>query len=260
MITVRQPTSDDLSAVRSLLLESFSRRLHPYLTYTQSGIHRFLELRLAQSSSFPGSEILVACDEFDHLVGFADFRIAEDLAFLSYICVSAQARRSGVGKALLSRLVEKSHSQARLELDVFDESEAAHRLYGSLGFEAVSRQAWISRALPEGSSPLGVPSIKDVLASQSIYGFCDLTLGPPTPGHRFGMLGTGMLRCFDSADIGNDDLLASLRATFPGLTRAFTIAPEGAESDLGTQYEVVNRSTRLSRQLSHDTNRLENAR
>ena len=250
MTTVRPLRAADVGAVQDLLLQSFPARLHPYMTYTQFGISRFLELRLDQPESFPGTVALVACDGGGHVLGFADFRIADKSAFLSYICVSHRARRSGIANSLIRRLLDIAPEEtSRVELDVFDESHAALRMYDSLGFEAMSRQVWVARALPPASAPIAIPSIKDVHASLQVYGFCDLTLGPPTTERRFGILGKRTLRCFGAADIGDDATLASLRGSFPALTSAFTIAPEGAEGDLPS-HEVINRSTRLSLDLT----------
>lgn len=245
MTTVRPLCAGDLGAVQDLLLQSFPARLHPYMTYTQFGISRFLELRLDRPESFPGTVALVACDIGGQVVGFADFRIADKSAFLSYICVSHLARRSGIANTLIRRFLDIAPVEtSRVELDVFDESHAALRMYDSLGFEAMSRQMWVGRALPPAATPIAIPSIKDVDASLRVYGFCDLTLGRPTTERRFGILGKRTLRCFAAADFGDDATLASLRGSFPALTTAFTIAPEGAAGDLPS-HQVINRSTRL---------------
>lgn len=247
MTAVRPLTPRDLEAVQELLLDSFSTRLHPYLTYTQRGIDRFLGLRLEHAESFPGSIALVACDQRDEVVGFADFRVGEESGFLSYICVSAQARRSGVATSLINGLFEMAPpGMSRVELDVFDQSRAALRMYESLGFVPTSRQVWVTRTLPLGSSAVAVASIKDVHASQAVYGFCDFALAPPRAGRRFGILGGLVLRCFDAADLVDDAVLAELKATFPGLATAFTLAPEATAADLLGAYDTVNRSTRLA--------------
>ena len=58
-----------------------------------------------------------------------------------------------------------------------------------------------------------------------------------------------MLRCFDLTDIDDDDVLASVRATFPRLTGAFVITDKELGATPGSGLTVFNQSIRMSADL-----------
>lgn len=83
--------------------------------------------------------------------GFAVFRIAADEAELLAIGVLEQARRQGLGRALLSAVLDDAAAaNARvLFLEAAVDNDAALALYRDLGFEAIGlRPAYYHR--PEG--------------------------------------------------------------------------------------------------------------
>lgn len=70
------------------------------------------------------------------LAGFVAARIAVDVCELESIVVDAQARRAGVGKALLACLLEwaRSHHSSRVELEVRSKNNSALAFYEQAGF------------------------------------------------------------------------------------------------------------------------------
>jgi ribosomal-protein-alanine N-acetyltransferase len=76
------------------------------------------------------------------LVGYAVGVAAADEAELSNIAVLDSARRSGVGRALLSAVIREAMNRraARLYLEVRASNAAARALYSSAGFDETGRR------------------------------------------------------------------------------------------------------------------------
>lgn len=133
--------------------------LAPYLT--QSGVHcrwmirrDFAEVLAIDAASFPGRPWderklvaylrchktigMVAEDRAGRVVGFFVYVLAKSEIRLVRLAVHPGARRSGVGLAMLSKLIQKLHPQrSRLTLYVRESNLAACRFYRSAGIRAV---------------------------------------------------------------------------------------------------------------------------
>lgn len=82
--------------------------------------------------------------------GMVMARVAADEAEILTICVTPDARRRGLGRALLLAAHDEAlHRGARkLFLEVADHNDPAHRLYTALGFVEVGRRR---NYYPDGS-------------------------------------------------------------------------------------------------------------
>ena len=130
--TVREATSDDLGSIVVLLGE-----LHVRSTAVADA--DAWEAILTQT----GRTILLAERNGD-AVGTADLWIAPSLlhgaiprAFVNYVAVLANARRSGVGRALMEDAQRRAASAGCGDLLLMpgDHRPDAHRFYGALGYE-----------------------------------------------------------------------------------------------------------------------------
>ena len=74
--------------------------------------------------------------------GFVMTRVASDEAEILTIAVSPQARRKGIGRALMLAAIRHAQSQGArtMFLEVAETNVAAATLYGSLGFREVGRR------------------------------------------------------------------------------------------------------------------------
>lgn len=86
---------------------------------------------------------LIAALEGEAPAGFALARLAADEAELLTIAVAAEARRRGLGLALMEALQSRlaARGARRLFLEVGAGNRAASALYRKLGFEAAGRRA-----------------------------------------------------------------------------------------------------------------------
>jgi ribosomal-protein-alanine acetyltransferase len=84
---------------------------------------------------------LLAAEE-NGVVGFAAVRPVAGEAQVYMIAVAAGARRRGVGRALLSRGLDRAKSAGcdRATLEVSEKNAAAVKLYESFGFRVVGRR------------------------------------------------------------------------------------------------------------------------
>lgn len=89
---------------------------------------------------------LVACHD-GHIVGFVSFYVAEAVAWIGWLGVSAGSHRSGIGRALLARLFEELHAHGVPEVradtlgDSVDHEPYARTraFYAGLGFTQLRR-------------------------------------------------------------------------------------------------------------------------
>lgn len=121
---------------------------------------------------------------------------------LAGMCVTPAARRHGVGRALLQRLLDDAagRSERAMVLEVIAQNAPAVRLYEAAGFTKVRRLVGFTGA-PAASAPDGPPTpeaidIRELAAAVGRYGLPDLpwqisaeTLaqqGPPARAFRCG--------------------------------------------------------------------------
>jgi [ribosomal protein S18]-alanine N-acetyltransferase len=85
---------------------------------------------------------LIAAERDGRLVGYAICWSVADQAELGNIAVAAEARGSGVGRALLDGALAKVRVRGVQEcfLEVRESNEGAQRLYRQAGFEVVGRR------------------------------------------------------------------------------------------------------------------------
>lgn len=224
----RQMQSADLPEVAALLRGSFSPCLRPYMAYTQHGVASFLAARLEHPRSFPQQFLGVATDETGRVLGYVDFRLSTPTeCFLSYVCVSEDARRLGVATALIVHFCGRQASLEGIELDVFVDNASALNLYRRLGFASTEGSTWLLRELPAPSMELKVLQLTTSRAAHTVYGFCEFRVEWEGREIRLGRIGTEVLRCFDRETFGNENLLAGVRATFPDVTQALAIVASG---------------------------------
>ncbi len=97
----------------------------------------------------PHDRIIVALDG-SRVVGMAGMRIsvfihrARPVARLTTMIVTKEARRGGIGRALVERieLLARQTGCGALELTSGEERSDAHRFYEALGFERTSVRYW----------------------------------------------------------------------------------------------------------------------
>ena len=156
---LRTATADDLPFLRQMLYEAACWRPgeHPPLEQVLESprISRYLT-----GWGRPGDEGVVAV-EHGELLGAAWLRVFSSAepghGFVSEavpeltIAVASEARRRGVGRALLRSLLERARASGHesLSLSVERDNEVAVRLYERAGFEAVSgdERAWTMQCL-----------------------------------------------------------------------------------------------------------------
>ena len=76
-------------------------------------------------------------EEAGEILGYCGFIFVLDEAEIPNVCVKASARKQGVGKQMMTVLIEeaKKLGMAVLYLEVRESNTAARHLYESLGFE-----------------------------------------------------------------------------------------------------------------------------
>jgi ribosomal protein S18 acetylase RimI-like enzyme len=136
--------ADDVAA----LIVAFSEHLggsEPTLESARSSVARLLE--------DPGTEFLLASDGDGPPAAVLQLRFRWSVwkgapdAWLEDLFVRAEARRSGLGDALVRLAIERAAARGarRIELDCFEDNEPALALYERNGFSMHSKGA--SRAL-----------------------------------------------------------------------------------------------------------------
>ncbi|WP_221090036.1 GNAT family N-acetyltransferase [Deinococcus aquaedulcis] len=252
--TIEPLVPTDAPAAQRLVRESFDPRLHPYMTATQQGSEAFLAAYLQAAALHPDRLYLGAKSQDGELLGYAEFRqLDPHTGFLSYICVSPQAR----GQRLAQRLVEDHLAQSphlrEMQLDVFADNLPALTLYRRLGFEEVSRTTWWRRTLPSpGAGTVQLLNWPQALAAFGRYGFCELHLRFAGRELRLGRMGESVLRCPSPAEFAEDGLLAAMGAGFPTLQEALLIAPVTPFAP-HPEAEAFNQSLRLRWQRAQET-------
>lgn len=134
-ITIRRATAADAEAVAGLIRE---------LGHPASA--RDIPDRLAQVDATPG-QVLVAVKDGEVLGMLSVQRMtlihrAGPIAFLSTLAVRPDARRLGVGRALVAEVEQlaRTWSCGTIELTSRNDRHDAHRFWQALGFEPRSRK------------------------------------------------------------------------------------------------------------------------
>jgi GNAT superfamily N-acetyltransferase len=238
MIEVRSLEIEEASAAAALIADAFAPRLHAYMTYTQRGAASFLTLPLRFANLFPTRELRVA-GPCGAPLAFAEWQTAiQGELFLSYICVSPEARGRGVAHAMIRDEVHR-RGATTLKLDVFSDNGPAIRLYEGLGLTGRTETGWWRRDLPPAKGSIRVENAMSALAAYDVYGFCEMVVEDESGPFSFGRLGPSVVRCRDHALFSDSHRLAGIRAMFPELKEALYIGREASGGQL------INRSIRL---------------
>jgi ribosomal protein S18 acetylase RimI-like enzyme len=142
-IVIRSATSDDLSAVRALLVETW------HDTYDRLiGAERVTDItnswhsveNLSRQLSVPDCSFLVA-QHLSAIVGhaFADAQ-RPPVLFVTRLYVLPARQRSGIGKRLLDAAIARHPDAAVLRLEMKAENEKAHAFYRREGFQPVGEK------------------------------------------------------------------------------------------------------------------------
>lgn len=248
---IRLLSVEDVPAVTEMVKKSFAPALWPYMTYTQRGIGRFLEVALLHPLSVDPRFLVVATDEeSEEPIGFADFKLGDDgVGFLSYICVESTARGKGVATMIFDRFLLEHPELTEVKLDTFRDNASARALYARWGFAVESSTCWITRQLPPASEPARISGLAVSLAAYELYGFCELNLVTPERPVRVGLMGDSVLRCFDSATFEDEVILGGVSATFDRLDTAFAVVSQSEERKIATPHDVLLVSDRMSLSL-----------
>lgn len=244
---VRASTAADMPGVAALVRASFAERLHSFMTYAQPGLAAFLGAIVAEPRLFPDHRLLTCTEADGTLAGFAEFRVDGSQGFLSYICVTPAARRTGLARQMIAAFLDQHPALVRLDLDVFDDNEPALRLYADMGFGEIARAVWLARDLPDAAGMVRAVNPAGALAAFDRYGFCEMPVSDRAGEHRLGRIGPTTLRCYTAQDFNDAPLLAAVRALVPELATALVILPADQAEQPGARR--VNISRRLSLDL-----------
>jgi GNAT superfamily N-acetyltransferase len=140
-VVVRRASRSDLSALLSLYEELAGDKLT-----AAPGDRAEAEPRLAEILADPRRELAVAILD-GQLVGTADLLVVPNLThrgepwgIVENVIVTGAARRSGVGRALMSHLIERARADGchKLQLLSGKHRTEAHELYRRMGLDAVA--------------------------------------------------------------------------------------------------------------------------
>jgi GNAT superfamily N-acetyltransferase len=151
MLTIRSATAADLPAVLPMVANTcaFHQRIapakYPFRPEPEKGYIRWLGSQIAQ----PRSVFLVA--ELDHrIVGFliaiveAEIPIytVKEYGFIHDVWVEEDARRHGVGRALIMEMVARFRAIGvpQIRLDVVATNVSAEQLFASCGFAVATKE------------------------------------------------------------------------------------------------------------------------
>lgn len=129
-------TTDDWVRLRALRLRSLLDAPDAFGSTYEEALTREPEAWVQQLRDLP-SFVAVDADDVDvGLVRYAPDKQQSDAAMLISMWVAPEARRRGVGEALIDVLIDYARAQgiARLLLDVADHNVAAIALYAKKGF------------------------------------------------------------------------------------------------------------------------------
>lgn len=249
-LAIRTARLGDLPEVCELLRHLFAESLRPYMVYAQHGIGAYLAAALEHPRAVPNHHYLVVADSVlpeARILAFAEFRTqAGNLGFLSYICVAPDMRNRGIATQLFRFFVERHPETATLELDVFNDNDAAVALYQKLGLERCASSKWVVRDVPEAAGSVEIPSIAASLAAHRAYGFSEMNVFHGGAMTRVGRIGSRVMRCFNREDFESPSLHAGVVGVFPSVTEVLGILPEIRGEELQAPYRTVLISHRMS--------------
>jgi ribosomal-protein-alanine N-acetyltransferase len=80
--------------------------------------------------------VFLVADENDRVLGYVGMMAVLDEGYISNVAVASEARRRGIGRALVEELLDRSEklSLSFVTLEVREHNEAAIALYAGLGF------------------------------------------------------------------------------------------------------------------------------
>ena len=86
--------------------------------------------------------VFLAAVEDGQVLGYVGMMFVLDEGYISNVAVAPEARRRGVGRALIAELLRRADEKelAFVTLEVRPSNEAAIALYSAFGFEAVGRR------------------------------------------------------------------------------------------------------------------------
>lgn len=243
---IRTLRREDIPAAVKLLHESFDYGVRPFMTYTQHGIGDFLAVPL-EYPGLPSDRTRLVAGSQEEIIGFADYRMfGHQTGHLSYICVKASARGSGVATALISEFLRLHPEVEVLSLDVFRNNGPAKALYRKLGFKTIGVSGWVTRSLPVPRGSVSIHAIEASMAAYRRHGFCELDVRIEQQRVNVGLIGPHVVRCFSIDAFENDTLLAGLRQAFTFTEQAMTVVPESGLAKIKSSYGLATLSDRMS--------------
>ena len=243
---IRDARREDAIQIGALLQSSFEPKLRDFIVYAQHGINRFLAALIAFPRGNEERRFLVDENENEEICAFAEFQKgADDTAFLSYICVAEETRGAGLASGLIRYYIQTA-SPLALQLDVFKQNRAALGLYRKLGFEHRATTSWIVRELPNAElrAPLSFENAPEACAMHACYGFCRFTGQWNGNQIDLGRIGDRTIRCFDEGVLADDNLLATIHATFSEVTNVLLVSFD-RKSNLPAGTTLLQSSLRL---------------
>ncbi len=121
---IRPMTLEDCAQVAAIETMSFSMpwSLHAFTETIGKSNYRFL-----------------VAEKDGEILGYCGFIYVLDEAEIPNVCVSAEARRQGIGRALMEELVKTAEGLGitTMHLEVRQSNVAAQNLYRSIGFEEI---------------------------------------------------------------------------------------------------------------------------
>lgn len=126
--------------VSELIREGFEVQLHPFLPYCQFGTAAALKEAVSECQSV-GRLLMTAMTAQGEVACFADVRLTESVAFLSYIVVRPSLRGTKVAERMINELTSLAEHRT-WELEVFAHNLPAATLYRRMGFTEASSSHW----------------------------------------------------------------------------------------------------------------------
>jgi ribosomal-protein-alanine N-acetyltransferase len=136
-LKVRRACAADLAAILALERATVEAPHWPEAEYTA--------MLIAEAG--PACRCLIVAERDDGLIGFSAGKVVgtepESFAELETVAVAEEARRSGIGRALCTSVIDwcRAQNAMSIELEVRASSTGAIGLYTSLGFVTVGRRA-----------------------------------------------------------------------------------------------------------------------
>jgi ribosomal protein S18 acetylase RimI-like enzyme len=228
---VRRVEVDDLAGVQSLLRASFEPWLQRYLIPAQSGYPEFARIHVENSCVIADApELLLAETAAGDLLGYAEFRRrSEERAILTYICVAARARGTGVASRLVETYLAEAPTIERLETNVFETNAAARAFYLQRGFCVTGDIVWWSKDVSArgglAAAPLRLEDLPAAIAAFDRFGFCEVSGSIEDRPVKLGRIGRTVLRCYREEDFLSERLLSAAVSVFPDVREALLVLP-----------------------------------